>query len=157
MVTLELYFETIAGAHLQDAVDALRDSGSADILHDEETRTTPESGQTYEWSDIAWQRAMTRRVVLSRRALLYAALAAEAYINEFLWEHLGSADREALDRLPTVEKFIVVAETGLRPFRPRPQYRAWATAEMAIQASRRTGASEAPRGSTTPRLPPRGT
>ena len=30
VVTLELYFESISSAHLRDAVDALRDSGSAD-------------------------------------------------------------------------------------------------------------------------------
>lgn len=108
MGTLEFYFETIAGSHLQDAVDALRDSGSADTLHDEPTRTTPASEQSFEWAQLAEQIAEGKRVALSRRALLYAAFAAEAYINECLWERLATADRDALDRLATVEKFMIV-------------------------------------------------
>jgi hypothetical protein len=108
MPTLELYFETIAGAHLTDALEALRDAGSSDGLYDRATRDTSRSDQTYDWVTLVEQEAIARQVVLSRRALLYAAFAAEAYVNEFLSEHFQGADRETLDRLPTVEKYVLL-------------------------------------------------
>jgi len=37
----------------------------------------------------------------------FAALAAEAYVNEFLATMLDSGDFRAVDRLPTVEKYVV--------------------------------------------------
>jgi hypothetical protein len=108
MPRLEVYFETIAGAHLSDALDALRASGSTDGLYDEHTREAPRSDQTSEWLSLVEDEAVAMRVILSRRALLYAAFAAEAYVNEFLWQHFDGTDRETLDRLPTVEKYVLL-------------------------------------------------
>lgn len=38
MPTFQLYFETMAGTHLSDAIRALRDAGSSDALSDPELR-----------------------------------------------------------------------------------------------------------------------
>jgi hypothetical protein len=51
--------------------------------------------------------ATGKRVGLARTAILFAALASEGFANEFLGEHLAPADVKAVDRLPTVEKYVL--------------------------------------------------
>lgn len=51
--------------------------------------------------------AAGKRVGFARTAILFAALASEGFANEFLGEHLAPADVKAVDRLPTVEKYIL--------------------------------------------------
>src|SRR5438034_10765040 len=48
-----------------------------------------------------------------RNALLFAGLAAEAYVNEFLAHHLGGKDLAAVDRLPAVEKYVIGTRLAL--------------------------------------------
>ncbi|HXD53124.1 MAG TPA: hypothetical protein VN618_00080 [Solirubrobacteraceae bacterium] len=103
-----IYFETMAGTHLTDAVRALRDSGSADALYDHQLRAADPSEVTYEEFSIASDVAEGRRVRHARHALLFAAFAAEAYANDFLYDKRHGQDREALRRLPTVDKFALL-------------------------------------------------
>jgi hypothetical protein len=51
--------------------------------------------------------ATGKRVGFARTAILFAALASEGFANEFLSEHLSAADLKAVDRLPTVEKYVL--------------------------------------------------
>lgn len=43
----------------------------------------------------------------SLRAILFAAIAAEAYVNAFLNDHLAATDFKVVDKLGTVEKYVV--------------------------------------------------
>jgi hypothetical protein len=56
------------------------------------------------------QRAATaanRRLSLLRNSVLFSALAAEAYANEFLWAVVSEADAESADRLATADKLLL--------------------------------------------------
>lgn len=103
-----LYFETMAGTHLADAVRALRDAGSADALYDPSLRATDPSDISYEDFSLATDAAEGERVTYSRRALLFAAFAAEGYANDFLYEKWDGKDRDALQRLSTVDKYALL-------------------------------------------------
>ncbi|HEV7529015.1 MAG TPA: hypothetical protein VGO29_08975 [Solirubrobacteraceae bacterium] len=48
------------------------------------------------------------RVTYCRRALLFAAFAAEAYANDFLYEKWAGQDRDALERLSAVDKYALL-------------------------------------------------
>jgi hypothetical protein len=105
MSGLQFYFETMAGTHLEDSLRALRDSGSADALYAPSLLTTDPDAISYEDFSIARDEAHGWRVAYCRRALLFAAFAAEAYANDFLYERWGGQDRDGLDRLSTVDKY----------------------------------------------------
>jgi hypothetical protein len=52
----------------------------------------------------------------ARNCILFSALAAEAYVNAFLDSRVTGSDLDALDRLPTVEKYVIgvtYAESGV--------------------------------------------
>jgi hypothetical protein len=105
MPKFQLYFETMAGTHLADAVRALRDAGSAEALYDPLLRATDPSDISHEDFRISQDEAEGARVTHSRRALLFAAFAAEAYANDFLYERWDGRDRDALQKLSTVDKY----------------------------------------------------
>jgi hypothetical protein len=106
-----LYFETMAGTHLADAVRALRDAGSADALYDPSLRATNSGEVNYEDFSLARDEAEGWRVTHSRRALLFAAFAAEAYANDFLYENWdGQRDRDALQKLSPVDKYALLPD-----------------------------------------------
>ena len=110
MGSIKLYFETMAGTHLVDALRALRDTGSAEALYDHRLRSL--HPKELDWPDVSVARdeAESRRVTHSRRALLFAAFSAEAYANDFLFEDwTGGKDREALQALSTVDKYALLA------------------------------------------------
>jgi hypothetical protein len=114
MVQIEIYFETMAGTHLGDSVRALRDSGSSDALFDPALRAAAPTDVDYEWFSISRDEAEYERVSYSRRALLFAAFAAEAYANDFLYERWEGQDRDALRRLPTVDKYVLLSQLAGR-------------------------------------------
>jgi hypothetical protein len=102
-----VYFESMAGTHLADSVQALRDAGSADALYDLSVRAIA-GGLSYEDWSLARDEAEGKRVGYSRRALLFAAFAAEAYANDFLYKEWGGQDRKALRWLSTVDKYALL-------------------------------------------------
>jgi hypothetical protein len=109
MASIKLYFESMAGTHLEDALRALRDTGSADALYDHRLRSM--DPKELDWADVSVARdiAESWRITYSRRALLFAAFSAEAYANDFLFEEWrGSKDREALQALSTVNKYALL-------------------------------------------------
>lgn len=108
MASLKLYFESMAGTHLEDALRALRDTGSADALYDHKLRSM--DPKELDWPDVSAARdeAEGRRVTYSRRALLFAAFSAEAYANDFLFEEWSGKDRKALLALSTVDKYALL-------------------------------------------------
>ena len=109
MASFKLYFESMAGTHLGDALRALRDTSSADALYDHDLRST--DPKELDWSDVSVARdiAESWRITYSRRALLFAAFSAEAYANDFLFEEWSIAkDREALQALSTVNKYALL-------------------------------------------------
>jgi hypothetical protein len=57
--------------------------------------------------------ALRQRVESSRRSIIFSALSAEAYINQFLAQALDASDFRALDRLPTTEKYVVGPRVAL--------------------------------------------
>jgi hypothetical protein len=76
MVGLPFYFETMAGTHLEDAMRALRDAGSADALYAPSLLIADPTAISFEESSIARDAAHGWRVAHCRRALLFAAFAA---------------------------------------------------------------------------------
>lgn len=116
MLNFQIYFETMAGTHLRDAVGALRDAGSSDALYERELRVKDPSEVDYESFSIATDEAEGERVFYSRRSLLFAAFAAEAYANDFLYDRWsGQRDRDALQRLSTVDKYVLLPQLDGRP------------------------------------------
>jgi hypothetical protein len=108
MPKFQFYFETMAGTHLEDSLRALRDAGSADALYDPSLRTTNPNAISFEDFSLARDEAAGWRVTYCRRALLFAAFAAEAYANDFLYDKWGGQDRDALERLSTVDKYALL-------------------------------------------------
>jgi hypothetical protein len=108
MAQIHLYFETMAGTHLQDSVQALRDAGSPDALYNPALRASNPNAVSYEDFSLARDEAEGRRVTHCRRALLFAAFAAEAYANDFLYEKWSGQDRDALRKLSTVDKYAIL-------------------------------------------------
>lgn len=107
MSRFQFYFETMAGTHLEDSLRALRDAGSADALYDPSLRTSDPNSISYEDVSLARAEAEGWRVTYCRRALLFAAFAAEAYANDFLYDKWGGQDRDALERLSAVDKYAL--------------------------------------------------
>jgi hypothetical protein len=114
MVDFHIYFETMAGTHLTDAVRALRDAGSSDALYEPELRVMDPSEVEYDWFSLARDEAEGERVLYSRRSLLFAAFAAEGYANDFLYERWDGSDRDALQRLSTVDKYVLLSQVAGR-------------------------------------------
>ena len=112
MPEFHFYFETMAGTHLGDSVRALRDAGSADALYDPSLRASNSNANSYEDVSLARDEADGWRVTFCRRALLFAAFAAEAYANDFLYEKWGGQDRDALRKLSTVDKYAILSALG---------------------------------------------
>jgi hypothetical protein len=115
VLDFQIYFETMAGTHLRDAVGALRDAGSSDALYERELRVKDPSEVDEVDFSLARDEAEGGRVLYSRRSLLFAAFAAEAYANDFLYERREGGDREALQRLPTVDKYVLLPQLVGRP------------------------------------------
>lgn len=95
--------KSLADEYLAQATEALRAAGSPETLYGEQARTSDKPMMHAAARAIA----TGKRVGYSRTGVLFAALAAEAFINEFLDEQLSRTDCKAVDRLPTLEKYIL--------------------------------------------------
>lgn len=58
--------------------------------------------------------AQTRQLGLARTSILFSALAAEAYVNRFLNDNLKAADFDAIEKMPTIEKYVLGTEFALK-------------------------------------------
>ncbi len=95
---------SLSGAYLLQALESLHAAGDPDALY----------GPTRLDEDVAEGRsffivqARQNRVQSCWTAVIFAALAAEAYVNEFLASKLDAKkDRDGLDRLSTVDKYVL--------------------------------------------------
>lgn len=95
---------SLSGDYLADAVDELDAMGDPDALYG------PERLDDSDWDEQErLGRAPDARLRHGRNGVLFAAFAAEAYINEFSSAMLSGADREALDRsLSPPMRYLVV-------------------------------------------------
>jgi len=99
---------TLSATYLSQAVDAFG------LTNDPPTLYTYLYGRDLDSTGRALAVIEAGRVRLncSMRAVLFAALAAESYVNEFLAAHLSRQDRDAMDRLPTVSKYVLGFRIG---------------------------------------------
>lgn len=99
-----------SGSYFDQAVEALRASGDPNVLWadaDDFHRGSPIFEQPQRQAD-----ALQRRLWLLRSSVLFAAVCAEAYANEFSAEVLSASDAKTLDRLPTVDKILLSPRLG---------------------------------------------
>jgi hypothetical protein len=104
---------TLGGSYLHEAIEALEDSGNPVGLYSDWFRSSKPEGRDKRNSDLEMARAGDRRTALSRRVILYAAFAAESFINEFMSMHFAGSDLRTLDRLPTAEKYALAPRLAL--------------------------------------------
>lgn len=95
---------SLAGEHLWQAVDALHASGNPYSLYDEWARA--DAAPTDAASGLAYVHARTAHARHLRTTCLFAALAAEAYVNEFLAALLPPEDWQEIDYWPTIDKYV---------------------------------------------------
>ena len=103
--SFEFPFAAQSAAYLSQAIDALTDACSAAALYVPLPKFYKRSlvfGPAQEKMT-----AQNRRLQFLRNTALFAALAAEAYANEFITEILPAADEEAVDRLSTPDKLLL--------------------------------------------------
>jgi hypothetical protein len=96
---------SLAGTYLRLAVEHLEEAANPDFLYPPSYRhaASPDA-----WDVAVSQvRASGRRLDTLRSSVLFSALAAEAYANEFLHSLLGPKDRDAVDRMSTPNKYIL--------------------------------------------------
>jgi hypothetical protein len=105
---------TLATAYLTQAVDALRDSLSSDTLYTTSFRAASRTERVESWIYVATGMAHLRRTAFVRTTMLFSALAAEAYANEFVREHFPNRQElMAVDRWKTVDKFVLAPRLAL--------------------------------------------
>ncbi len=130
----------MAGTHLADSLRALRDAGSADALYTPSLRATDPDEISYEEFSLARDEAEGWRVTYSRRALLFAAFAAEAYANDFLYKNWSERrDRDALQKLLAGRQVCAPASPRWCNTSAQPWPRTAADDQVAVQATRRAG------------------
>jgi hypothetical protein len=95
--------ETLDSVYLHEALEALLEVGDSAVLY--AGTTEPEGDRVRE----AFVRATVeaRRISACRRSVLYAAFAAEAFINSFIAATLRKRDRKLIDRNRTTQKYIL--------------------------------------------------
>lgn len=95
----------LAGAYLSQALDALSDSANPERLYGREI------SNRHATSILAGPQrnldALNARIRLLRTSVLFSALSAEAYANEFLSASLPTRDVEAADKLSAPDKLLL--------------------------------------------------
>jgi hypothetical protein len=95
---------SLSGEYLQQSLNALHSAGDPHALWDAEFR---KAELHPEGEAVGFLLAQRRRIEFARNAVLFAALAAESYINEFLAARLDGRDFDAVDRMSTVNKYVL--------------------------------------------------
>lgn len=107
---------SLAGTYLSEAVECLRSCNSAERLFPPPVLDyNAEAEERRNDALVATILAMlkNRRMDHVRNGVLFCALAAEAYINEFLTYHFDGKDRDALERLATPDKYLLAPRLAL--------------------------------------------
>ncbi len=96
---------SLAGEYLEQALDALHAAGDSHSLYPA-WALAPRAKLQSPALGFALVLARTARRRSARNAALFSALAAEAYVNEFLAAYLAGDDLATVDRWPTVDKYV---------------------------------------------------
>lgn len=96
---------SLAGSYLLHALGEFRSAGSAEALYRELPPWYSDDGILTPLQRTA--SAMDLRLQHLRATVLFTALAAEGYANEFLAAFLSGRALKGADRLPTVDKFVL--------------------------------------------------
>jgi len=102
---------SLAGTYLRLAIEHLHAAGSAPALFSRAFRADPNPTGTF--VAVAVSDAKTKQLDALRSAVLFSALAAEAYVNEFLARFLRGRDYEAVERMGTVNKYVIGTRLAL--------------------------------------------
>jgi hypothetical protein len=94
--------ETLDSVYLHDALEALLQAGDPAHLYAGTEESEEPTRQAY-----ATALVKSRRIKACRDCVLYAAFAAEAFINSFIAATLPKRDRERIDRNRTVDKYVL--------------------------------------------------
>jgi hypothetical protein len=101
---------TRPGALMEDAVTDLTRCGSAPDLYPASRnamRLGRELGRELP-EEFATDEGTRSQIRFARNCILFSAIAAESYVNAFLaGARMTGSDLDALDRLPTVEKYVI--------------------------------------------------
>jgi hypothetical protein len=95
--------KTLDSVYLGEALEALLEAGDPAVLY---ANTAEPGGDTAKEAYVT-AIAHTRRIKSCPRCVLYAAFAAEAFINSFIAATLNRHDRKLIDRNSTIQKFIL--------------------------------------------------
>lgn len=98
-----------AGAYLSQAKDALIACGNRSKLYGMVAAVPEEIDLRIQFHFAA----QSKQLEFARTSILFSALAAEAYINGFLLSHLTPADFDSIDRMRTVDKYVIAPELAL--------------------------------------------
>jgi hypothetical protein len=95
---------TLTGEYLSQAAEALDAAGDPDRVG---PKIDPSRGGPIGAVSRALTGARYARMRYCRTSILFSALAAEAYINQYLTAKLSNSDFDAIDRMPTVDKYVL--------------------------------------------------
>jgi hypothetical protein len=95
---------TLSAAYLEQAVDALHQAGDPAVLfRGNRERAESETAEAFQFLN-----AHSTHVTQCRNAVLFTALAAESYVNEFVAFYLKGEDYKAVDRMtPVVNRYVL--------------------------------------------------
>jgi hypothetical protein len=100
----------LSAAYLEQAVSDLHAAGNPAVLYRGHRAPPPEDAREEKVKGdraTAFLLARYRHMTHCRNAVLFAALAAESYVNEFLAFFLTGQDLEAVDRMSPVSKYVL--------------------------------------------------
>ncbi|HEX4732939.1 MAG TPA: hypothetical protein VH247_00895 [Thermoleophilaceae bacterium] len=94
----------LAGSYLEQALKAFEAASNPERLYE---GFRDKADLTDAAEGFALLAARQERVTNNRTAVLFAALAAEAYVNEFLAVYLSGQDYDSVDRMRPVDKYVL--------------------------------------------------
>lgn len=104
---------TLASSYLFEALEAIEAAGSSEALYAPAVRAAASRARESGWLLTVQRDAAELRIRYSRNAMLFAAFAAEAYVNEFIGQHFAGKDYDAVERFSTIDKYVLAPRTAL--------------------------------------------